>query len=195
MALTYGQGRVDGMNAHVFGTDGIIGVDTTPLRVSSAFFLATGASVTKTGEERVAGTDPGTPHDGGTPDRPRGDLVQFRCTPTFAKDMVEVAALQPVGDPKTIALQDAQVGHDHRSEVMHRMQRLHVACQAENNIPLTGKDGVLRKPRDALDPRRPLLQGDDPDDPAAIMQPVGCQQCENAPCELSLPGRRDGAQP
>jgi MoCo/4Fe-4S cofactor protein with predicted Tat translocation signal len=80
-----------------------------------------------------------------------------------------------------------------------------VACQAENNIPVVGKDQVMRgremhwirvdryytgtdadssmagKTGDASE-YSPTL-----DNPEAFFQPVPCMQCENAPCEQVCP--------
>ena len=61
-----------------------------------------------------------------------------------------------------------------------------VACQAENNVPLVGKEQVaagrelhwLRIDR--------YYEGSD-DEPTVLHQPVPCMHCENAPCELVCP--------
>ncbi|HYN10278.1 MAG TPA: TAT-variant-translocated molybdopterin oxidoreductase [Vicinamibacterales bacterium] len=164
-----------------------IGVDTFGLRTSKAPWFDGGAEIVRTGESYlIASTQNHFAMEGRHPVR-AVDAAEYR------KDPKVVAALGHEAPPKTMTLYPVfeYTGHKWGMSIdLNSCTGCGVcvaACVAENNIAVVGKDQVSRS-REMHWLRVDTYFEGDPAAPAATHhQPVPCQQCETAPCEVVCP--------
>ena len=114
-----------------------------------------------------------------------GTLDQYRKTPEFARgeftDPLKTPSLYPGFEYKGYAW-----GMAIDLNSCTGCNACVVACQSENNIPVVGKEEVMHG-REMHWLRVDLYYKGDLDNPETHFQPVPCQHCENAPCELVCP--------
>ena len=114
-----------------------------------------------------------------------GTLAQFEQDPDFIEAKSRHPENQPTLFPKHEESENAWGMAIDQTACMG-CNACVVACQAENNIPIVGKEQVA-KGREMHWLRIDRYYKGTLDNPETYFQPVTCMHCENAPCELVCP--------
>ncbi|HKW18488.1 MAG TPA: TAT-variant-translocated molybdopterin oxidoreductase [Terriglobales bacterium] len=165
------------------------GFNTYTLRTSDApYFTNSVKSITKLGTTYILASTQGyQTMDVGDAHRPivrTKDLEEFKKEPKF-------------DDEAPAPTESLYPGYDYKDEPFAWGMAIDlnkcvgcnnciVACQAENNIPIVGKEQV-NKGRHMHWLRVDAYYQGDRDNPKMHFMPVPCMQCEDAPCELVCP--------
>jgi MoCo/4Fe-4S cofactor protein with predicted Tat translocation signal len=187
ITVTLGYGRT---RAGRVGTG--YGFNAYQLRTGTALWGSTGVQIRKTGEVYNLASVQGMQ----SMDTPNGDhrplvrettLEEYRKDPNFAKEQNDDA-------PPGLTLYKP---YDYKDEAYAWGMAIDLnkcvgcnncmlACQSENNICVVGKEQTELGRHMHWIRVDAYYQGDR-DNPKAFFQPVPCQQCEDAPCELVCP--------
>jgi len=165
------------------------GFDFYPFRYSAALWTANGVQIRPTGETYMLACTQGE---------------QTMDTPAGARPLVRVATMDEYAKEPDFAKEEEPAHDDtlypdypYKSEPYAWGMAIDlnkcvgcnnciIACQSENNIAVVGKEQVgIGRHMHWI--RVDAYYEGDRENPAAHFQPVPCQQCENAPCEVVCP--------
>ena len=196
ISLGWGQGPDSGSIA-----DGA-GFDAYPIRTTKNAWIATGATMSPTGGRYAfAQTQDHGAMDALIPDVPLGSIQErlpsivrettlddYRSHPDFAQHRVHVAHRLSLWEETNLDGARFKWGMSIDLNTCTGCSACVTACQAENNVPVVGKDQIARGREMHWIRVDRYFKGDDPAAPEAVfVQPVTCMQCENAPCEQVCP--------
>jgi len=193
VVLPLGYGR---QNAGYTGNNK--GFNAYAVRASRALWTASGGKITKTGDDYPLACTQYHFNIEGRKILSTGTLEEYRRNPSFAHEGDE----QP---PQSLTLYPNYQYSGYAWGMAIDLNSCNgcnacvVACVSENNIPVVGKDQVMRgremhwirvdryyqAKTSTNDPR--TNESDALANPETFFQPVPCMQCENAPCEQVCP--------
>jgi molybdopterin-containing oxidoreductase family iron-sulfur binding subunit len=198
LALGYGRIAAGKVGGHTQREVPPVGVDVYPLRTSRAMHFAAGIAVIPTGKKYALAT---------TQDHFAIDTAGMRARGQRVGELVREFTLDEYHEKSK---QDPHFARhaEHLPELQSLWEEPNydgrrwgltidlskcigcgacvVACQAENNVPVVGKERVLRG-REMHWIRVDRYYRGDAANPKVVHQLVMCQHCENAPCEQVCP--------
>jgi MoCo/4Fe-4S cofactor protein with predicted Tat translocation signal len=170
-----------------------IGVDVFGLRTSDEPWFGAGLEVVKTGERRrLAAMHHHYRMEGRDLIRV-GTLEQSIKNPSLARDSEHEArhGLSLIAVPEPQARRQQGEGNSWGMAINLNTcigcGACVTACQAENNIPVVGREQVLASREMHWIRIDRYFEGADTNDPKIDFQPVPCMHCEKAPCEVVCP--------
>lgn len=166
-----------------------VGFNVNSLRTSDTFWHGNGLKITKTGEQHLLVATQ-THHNLQSPERQifrETTLDEFRRDPQSVKQSVE-------SPPNEETLYDTkEYKYDGYKWAMSidlttciGCNACLLACNAENNVPVVGKEQI-HKSREMHWIRIDTYYQGSLDQPELSHMPVPCMHCEHAPCELVCP--------
>jgi Fe-S-cluster-containing dehydrogenase component len=184
------------------------GFNVYALRGSDAMGFAGGATITATSETYVLASTqdhhaPDTVGGKGIQERlptlfREATLDEYQHDPTFAKERTEVVHRLSLWEERHpfhhegAGVADQSQGYAWAMSIdlnaCTGCSACVIACQAENNIPIVGKDQVKRQREMHWIRVDRYFKGENYEAPDSFtLAPVPCMHCENAPCEQVCP--------